>query len=85
MRGRRPHSGAGRYTTTIRPTEYREKTRDDENRPDHATPHVCDRAAIKTKTFLRLPEVAAYDVRELIHIDDRIGIRIADILDRINF
>ncbi len=51
-------------------------------RPDHRPPHVGDRRAVEAQAFLRLLEVAADDVGELLGIDVPVVVEGVDVVDR---
>src|SRR5215212_1998598 len=50
-------------------------------RPDHRAPHVRDGAAVEPEPFLGLLEVAADDVREVLDVDDGVGVEGVEVVE----
>ncbi len=51
-------------------------------RPDHRPPHMRDRAIVEAEPFLRLPEVAADNVGELVQLDMHVRVERIDVMHR---
>src|SRR5207245_4888815 len=78
----KPRRGRTRVTIAWREQAPRRRWSEELGRPDHRPPHVRDRAVVVAEAFLRLAEMPADHVGELVELHLLVGVEGIDVADR---